>query len=553
MKANILLAFVVVAAISLFASEEKRAKKVIGCGWGFNTAKVEDFLACAEQFDKTGLDGVTVWLRGRDKNGKAVGYRHIYTEDWSYDMFAPMVPKLKAMSKHKAFKENFLMTFRSPRKRYSWSDDALWKRIAENMRVAARIAKEGGCRGLLMDCEDYCYVGQFSRKHGDLPVEEQRAQVRRRAFEIFNGVFEEFPEAVVMSYWFLSWGNNKCPYPRKVALSAKSGASLWPAFVDGILDALPPKAKLVDGNEYAYGFDADNNDFYRAAYNMRYTLLPLVAEENREKYSRQMQVGFGLYLDMFVNKEGVRWYFPPKDGSRTETFRRNLEQAFEVADEYVWIYGERLEYVRWPKGFKHNPGTRPDTWEENIPGLGNAIRSVKDIDGFARERRLELVRQGAWTNLVKNGDCSLGKPGSVPKPFGSWQPGKEETHTGSFGCDTTFGKGDKVSLCAEGVSSGCFVYLHKDMKPGEIYLVGCSSSGKASTASIAWKGADGKYLRQGLLNIPFADEVDGWRDCEIALRVPPGAATLQLTMNVSLAPGEKTWFDDVAVYPILRR
>lgn len=106
------------AAFSLAVSgAEASKKKVIGCGWGFNNATVDDFLAHAEEFGETGLDGVLVWLRGRDKTGRFVGMRAIYDQDWTYEAFAPMVPKLRKMTGYNAFKENFLITMRSPRVR----------------------------------------------------------------------------------------------------------------------------------------------------------------------------------------------------------------------------------------------------------------------------------------------------------------------------------------------------------------------------------------------------------------------------------------------------
>ena len=143
----------VLAALCVCGAAAARTK-AIGCGWGFNNVTVDDFLANADRFNETGLDGVLVWMRGRDGNGKPVGMRNIYYEDWTYEMFAPMVPKLRKMTEHPAFRENFLSTFRAPRKRIAWTDDAAWARVAENMRVAACIARDGGCRGLQMDTED---------------------------------------------------------------------------------------------------------------------------------------------------------------------------------------------------------------------------------------------------------------------------------------------------------------------------------------------------------------------------------------------------------------
>ena len=550
MIAKSLLVAGVACAVALNADAEVR-KKAIGCGWCFNSTTVDDFLANADAFDEVGLDGVLVWLRGRNGQGKAVGMRNIYTEDWSYEMFAPMVPKLKKMTEHRAFRDNFLITFRSPRTRIAWTDDAAWARLGENMRVAACIARDGGCRGLQRDTEDYSRAWQFVRAPNDPPYDALCQMARKRGAEVFRGVFAEYPDVVVLSFWLLTMGNDKCP-ANSVESSVRGRHSLWPAFVNGMLDVVSPGARLVDGNEYAYRYDADRNDFYRSACHVHNSLVRLVAPENREKYARQVQAGFGLYLDMYVSPEGSNWYFPPKDGSRTEAFRRNLEQALDAADEYVWVYGEKLQFVNWKPGFKIAGGTLPERWEDRLPGFCDAIFSATEPAAFAQRRRRELEASGAWTNLVVNGDCADCTAGAVPKPFGSWQPGKKENHRGSFGCDTTFGEGDSTSLCAEGVPSGCFVYRQKGVKPGELYLLKCSASGGSTSASVAWKNAEGHYLKMGSLYMPFGKEEGRWRHGELVVRVPTDAVELQFAFGVGLAPGEKAWFDSIGVFPLGR-
>ena len=88
---------IVAAAIAAAVCAEAAQKKAIGCGWGFNNVTVDDFLANADRFNETGLDGVLVWMRGKDGNGKPVGMRNIYYEDWTYEMFAPMVPAMTTL------------------------------------------------------------------------------------------------------------------------------------------------------------------------------------------------------------------------------------------------------------------------------------------------------------------------------------------------------------------------------------------------------------------------------------------------------------------------
>ena len=535
------------AAFSLAVSgAEASKKKVIGCGWGFNNATVDDFLAHAEEFGKTGLDGVLVWLRGRDKTGRFVGMRAIYDQDWTDEAFAPMVPKLRKMTGYNAFKENFLITMRSPRVRKAWTDDAAWARLAENMRVAACIARDGGCVGVHMDLEDYSKVRQFFRVPGELPYDELCRLVRRRGAEVFKGVFAEYPKVKVLSFWFLSWmySSKRVQDP---CIVARERQDLWPAFVNGILDVLPSTATLIDGNEHAYRFSSAKNDFAVSAHRTSRKLIDLVEPENRAKYATLMQISFGLYLDMYTNTEGAKWYFPPTGGSRLRTFSENLEQAMDVADEYVWVYGEKFQFVKWKNRFKPGKNCKADCWDDVLPGFNSTIAFLNDRESFGRRRVAELAAEGKLRNLAHNATCD-GIGGKLPEPFGCWQPGKKEKHAGTFGSDQSMGNGDSTSLCAEGVPSGCFTLKLTDINPGGTYVVKCSAKGEGTSAMVTWTDDKRKWMDS--VYVQDWEQSGEWRRGFITVRAPFTAQNLHLHLGVSLAPGEKCWFDSIEVIPL---
>ena len=64
----------------------------------------------------------------------------------------------------------------------------------------------------------------------------------------------------------------------------RAQGDLWPAFINGLMDALPPGARLVDGNEHAYRYEAERGDFFKSATVQRARALSLIAPENRAKY-----------------------------------------------------------------------------------------------------------------------------------------------------------------------------------------------------------------------------------------------------------------------------
>lgn len=534
--------------------EASPRKKVIGLCWGFSAATPGVCLRHADRFADAGFDGqlmqVLTW-----KGGKRLEMHfNIWDTEWRYDDYRHEIPVLKRLTAHRAFRETFLSSLTAPSKRrIDWNgDEEVWERTAANLRTAARIAREGGCRGLWMDTEDYRKKLQFKRVPGEIPLEDLRRKVRMRAARLFKGAFEEYPDMTLFSLWFLSLTPNwyASPYgDRNESAIADGESDLWPAFVNGILDVLPESARLVDGNEN-YWCDADKNAFYRDRQWIKTGLRELVAPENKVKYDRQMQVSTGLYLDMYVNGTNSVWRFPAKNGSRLETFHRNYVQALDAVDEYVWLYGEKLQFIEWDGSYPLQNGCVRTTWDEALGGIDDIVCAEKDADGFIGKRTAELKAAGKWRNLVENGACEAGGSNAVPKPYGVWRPPVkkgEAEQKGTFGADRGFGDGDKCSLCAEGAASGCFLVNVKDITPGDYYLVKISAAGAGIRTVVSWRDVAGKYTGRNF-HLPFGSTAGQWRKGHLLVRSPMKAARMTLTMNVELAEGEKAWFDNVEVY-----
>ncbi len=542
------------ATLSISANAEPTypRKKLIGCGWGDSEATPATYLAHADKFDRSGLDGFLFRLKTRLPDGSLRMLFQIFDEDWRYEDFEAALPNLRKMAEHPGLRYHCIGSLRAPLKhRAAWDDDTVWGRVATNMRVVARLARDGGCRGLSMDCEDYKKLRQFKRQPGEPPLEELRGLVRRRGAEVFRGVFEEFPDVTILSFWFLSLTPNWYgpDFGHKDMASLIDGTEdLWPAFVNGILDVLPPTATLIDGNE-SYHCDADKNDFYRQASWIRNDLAALVDPANRGKYARQMQVSTGMYLDMYINPTNSPWYFPPKDGARLETFRRNLAQALDAADEYLWIYTEKLQFIEWDEDYPLQKACQRETLEHRLPGLADLMSATKDPDGFARRRMAELEAEGRLVNLVTNAVCAGAADGGVPKPFGFWRPTPKDggAPIGTVETDNAFGDGDSSSLCAEGVPSGCFTLDQKGVVPGEYYLVSASAHGPGASVTVSWRTAAHKYTGKTQY-IPLAGPAGDWRRGQVLMRAPTEAAKVSLGLNVRLAPDEKAHFDNVCIY-----
>ena len=90
---------------------------------------------------------------------------------------------------------------------------------------------------------------------------------------------------------------------------------LWPAFLNGMLDSVPASMVLVDGNENYY---IEGAAYYTVANKMRNLTGPALARSHRRtgRSTGQMQVGFGFYLDMYINPEGNQYYGGPRRAGR---------------------------------------------------------------------------------------------------------------------------------------------------------------------------------------------------------------------------------------------
>jgi hypothetical protein len=334
---------------------------------------------------------------------------------------------------------------------------------------------------------------------------------------------------------------------------------LWVPFVNGLLDELPPKARLVDACENAYRFQGD--DFARQAYHTRNRYIQLVSPENQGKYRSQVQAGFGLYMDAHENPEGSSWYQGPLNGSRAARLRQNAADALEVADEYVWLWGEEGCWRKW----KPKSGGSYDNvplWEDQIPGAARALKLAKEPDGMGRQEVEALRAQGRLNNLAANPEFDLTEKGEgsstegmgwqeegVPAGWRTWQDRESE---GTFSRDPAVGHLSLGSARATGVSAGCLIQDHP-VKYGEWYAIEAFArpQGRSKWSVTArWYDANGRWVPECLDRTIYPTERDGdWQRAFGVVSVPMGAAQMILLIDVSQqGQQDSCWFDDVGVY-----
>ena len=531
---GIAAAVVFAVGVAFAAAPEK---KMVLYGWDTGEASLETVLSNADKFAETGLDGISLIIKGN----RAGIPRKSQTRDfafvdpkWSKAEFAKQIGLLKQITAKPGLRHCYLQVDWSQKPRLKWADDAAWERAAHNMGILAWIAKEGNLDGFFIDHEDYQDTKQFEPcpEEGDYATISRLA--RKRGAQIVSAMAAENPNLHLVFFWLLSHSTRWIGDPESdLAAIVAQRQDPWPAFVNGMLDALPPQMRLADGNEFGYLFRADNNDYIMDAFRQRQILVQLIAPENRMKFRANVQVSSGHYLDCYSNKDG-HWYHPPMNGSRLARLEDNLHQGLVCADETVWLFGEKRQIVKWEGNAARWNGVK--TWEEELPGFADMMRSLHNPRKWAAEKIAAKRKAGALENLA-----------ATEKAFSVW---KGADCKGTLVVDAAADGGSPL-LCATGVKkSGCFIVPVSDVKAGEWYFIEFDVKGKTDPrCGIQWQNK-GAYDWSVPARYPvFSPLKDGWRRGTTVVRVPHGVDKMMLHLSPKhSAANEKTVFANVSIY-----
>ena len=383
------------------------APKAIITGWDIGRMTPERLVASADELDKLPFDGVSFALNFRDDEKEELdGYlraavNRLFPRD---ELLRRFVPVFREAVKHKSLANSFVCSMFQPIKRMDWRDDAAWAAFAENMRTLARLAKEGGLKGILLDTEDYWRARQYALLPSDkMTFAEAGELARRRGREIFKGVFEEFPDIDILTFWWLSI---RYEYfgAHDGAEIAKSLGDLLPSFTDGVLDVMPMTARLFDGNEHTYHWS-----HWRSFVAQRAFHPLLVSEENRRKARALTYASSAFYLDMFINPQTKAdgtphpFYMAPAGGRRLNRFLDRYEDAALMSEEYIWLFGERRSYIDWGKFNycrRYEDAYTNGTWNAALPGFYEELAILKNPRGELLPRLKAEKAAGMAVNLA---------------------------------------------------------------------------------------------------------------------------------------------------------
>jgi hypothetical protein len=544
--------------LSAIADDARRVKKLIATGW--DKPDQVRFHENIDVIEEQPFQGVMISVTGTRDDGKTCSLRSAHTaQPWQRSWFDDAVRQLKSAGGTR-FTDNFVSIGANPGD-VDWFDDEGWKNVAEHWGIAAWIAREAGFRGFLFDPEPYtkpyrqfAYGSQAERENHTF--DEYCEKARERGREVMRAVAAEYPDIVVFCYFMNSVNRSAAKVSDSRAVLESSGYGLYPSFIDGWLDVIPPEATLVDGCESAYRFN-DEKQYLRSAVLIKGDCQNLVSPENRARYRAQVQVSFGIYLDAYWNpadSQWDRWRVDCGDRKPVEKLLENVRNAVACCDEYVWIYGEKFRW--WPTP---NGRVFAQSWPEALPGIDMALRLARDPENYARHLLEQAAAEQRLENLARNGDFQAEtaqgnggvqadwREGGAPAGWSFWQL---NDGTGQFAWDREAGAAKAWAV----PTSGCFIQSY-DVSPEQSYAVRARvrSTGKSRAwIRLRWQTPDGKWTREALdvAAAPSTPAEDGWSEIFGAATVPDGVGKLVLLLGMGSQATEDdaVWFDNVEVY-----
>jgi len=280
-------------------------KKIIEYGWD---VPYPDFLSKnIRRMEQLPFDGVIFRLRPEHFNWV------FNIRRWDEQKLKGEFDDLKAIE-WKKFTDNFLIiNVGNYDGSMDWFDDGHWQIISANLRLASKAAKLGRCVGICFDAETWTKHKPwiYPGKYKDRSFAEVSAQSRRRGAQFMEALQGEMPKLKLLTFWMLSDHARLHDEPdaqvREQRLIKTTRRALLPGFFNGMLDAIGPDVRIIDGWSQSYWLTG-RDDFFRGYHMIKNRALAMVVPENRAKYTAHVQAGMALYLD------GIFATRPPRNG-----------------------------------------------------------------------------------------------------------------------------------------------------------------------------------------------------------------------------------------------
>jgi hypothetical protein len=275
--------------------------------------------------------------------------------------------KLYRQVKFKKYVHNFAMVM-ADQSKPDWHDDKYWKGVAHNFGLAAEVVAKAGMEGLCFDPEGYgvypvnsywttkYWLEQEAKadwKGAKHAKEEYLAAAKKRGAEVGKAMFAKNGK---LKFWGLYlWS---------------MGADLMGEFCNGLIEAMPSGASLIDGDEWL-GYCANGEAAYKNLVKRMKGGCGFLDSKLRAKHLKQDNVAIAFYMDFYTDVKS-----PLFDGNAKafkdagKKLKSNLKEAKRAAGGYVWVYGEKGQ---WWDMTKYKGRNKFEMWDVRVPGAADAV------------------------------------------------------------------------------------------------------------------------------------------------------------------------------------
>jgi len=338
---RVVLGLVLICACACSSSRfnpSTQGKKLISYGQDWpNTAYVRDHII---EMENLPFDGVVIAAsRGAEPAiaGESVGLTAWGKTRYDFAEYAHCVADLHA-TRFKKFTDNFIQVESQPGD-VDWFADEEFAIVTHNLALLARIAKEGGLKGIEFDPEEYgpnkvwswnSWSEETKKRHSE---NDAIAKARQRGAEVMAAINKEYPGIKILFLGGPSW-----TYDRLVA--GNHHYRLLSPFIEGMASVASAGTQLIDGFEqsYPYRTRVAFADGRKDQLNCK-SLFATPAN-----FDQHLRVGFGLWMD---EDSGHRPWHPDKPESnyyQPDTWQTSIHYALSYSDEYVWIWHEQINF-----------------------------------------------------------------------------------------------------------------------------------------------------------------------------------------------------------------
>jgi hypothetical protein len=304
--------------------------------WGWNTPRLQAIPQYADQLENLPFDGA-IFDIATPADTRGLSWTLFGDQPVDQTLLGEIADQLNDF-KWGRLTDNFLRVNFSP-SNVDWFDD--FSTILNNFEAIARLAKQLGFKGIMLDTEQYGEMLPFDYRqqlyNSKYTYEQYDAQVYTRGQAVMQAFQKGYPGLTILYTFGISIGSQPGANNRS---EFKYGLLL--PFIEGMISAADDNITLVDAFEGSYIYREDLQ--FLQAYKLIKGITRDTLARDPERYDQFIQAGFGLWLDHnYCNEPGLTPANCPS-GFTPEMFQQAINYALQYTDRYVWIYSQGVNW-----------------------------------------------------------------------------------------------------------------------------------------------------------------------------------------------------------------